>query len=613
MLNTSSNNDNTQLLENLRLFITNTQEKILTEQERVKKLHQSLANLRSPSPVDFENRRNTEKRAQELEQIYGSPFFTKCVLVYPEENKIQTLFFGKHQFSSEDIFSWVAPIASIRFEQPGNISYTRPDGEVVHAKLVDKEQYMIVDGKVIFFAKETENSPRQLIHHDYFSSRKGTFELPEIVAVMEKAQDAVIRAHHAGSFVISGPAGSGKTTLAFHRIAYLLQSPDTMELYSPRSVVIFVQDASAKDYFSHLLPNLGINNVKIVTFFEWASDILQLSDVQFVQHFGNNDTQRNLYEFEKIRILRALGVEKFNSNIFSLLQSIYSKHFSKEFNQLFSEQKKVSALDRIDITIALIIYLKTYKKFETIRTFNVIDKTGVLKKKQGKNLIEYSLMLIDEFQNYLPEQLSLLNQCLRKDTKSMIYVGDINQQIRLGTIRSFEQIDEKLTPDRNVILHKVYRNTKQILQYIGELGYKIEIPQNIKEGPIVVEKIITNKDEVYQYVQNLILNNPDKSIGVLSKNIEGIEFLKGRLPTDKKVHICTIIESQGVEFDLVCIVGEWKELFKLEDAHTLSLDFILEKKRIHQDLLYVALTRASEEMHIIGDSLLSESIVHSRA
>ena len=159
MLNASSNNDNDELLEDLRLFITNIQGKILTEQERVGKTIASLANLRSPSPVDFENRRNTEKREEELEQLYGSPFFTKCVLAHPKENKTQTLFFSKHQFSTEDIFSWVAPIASIRFEQPGDISYTRPDGEVVQTKLVEKEQYMIVDGKVIFFAKETENSP----------------------------------------------------------------------------------------------------------------------------------------------------------------------------------------------------------------------------------------------------------------------------------------------------------------------------------------------------------------------------------------------------------------------------------------------------------------------
>lgn len=601
-------NQNKVLLEELRLYIANIRGKILTEQERVGKNIVSLTQLRSPSPVDFQVKRNAEKREQELEQIYGSPFFTKCILVYPEENKTQTLFFGKHQFSSEDIFSWVAPIASIRFEQPGDISYTRPDGEVVHAKLIDKEQYMIVDGKVIFFAKETENSPRQLIHHDYFSSRKGTFELPEIVAIMEKAQDAVIRAHHAGSFAISGPAGSGKTTLAFHRIAYLLQSPDTMELYSERSVVIFVQDRGAKDYFSHLLPNLGINDVKIVTYFEWASEILELSDIQFVPHFGHDDVQKDLYEFEKIKILRSLQKEKFNTNIFSLLRKIYSKHLSKEFNELFLEQNKAMVLDRIDITIALLFYYETFGKFETVRTFNVIAKNGEMQKKKEKNLIQYSLMLIDEFQNYLPEQLSLLNHCLRQDTKSIIYVGDINQQVRLGTIRSFEQIGEKITDERNVVLHKVYRNTKQILQYISGLGYKVDIPSNIKEGPAVIEKIITSQDEIFQYVQNLTSRNSDKSIGILSNDVESIEFLKRVLSTDKKVHVSTIIESQGVEFDIVCIIGEWEQLFELGDIDTLSPDFILEKKRMHKDLLYVALTRASEEIHVLGGSLLSEGI-----
>ena len=49
---------------------------------------------------------------------------------------------------------------------------------------------------------------------------------------MEKAQDQVIRAHHAGPLVISGPAGSGKTTLALHRVAFLTQSPETMAVTS---------------------------------------------------------------------------------------------------------------------------------------------------------------------------------------------------------------------------------------------------------------------------------------------------------------------------------------------------------------------------------------------
>ncbi len=608
---TSSSKEPSVLLDELRSFIAGVRKKILIEEESVKEHVKTLGNIRAPRPVDLEITRITIKRARELEQIYDSPFFTKCVLVYPGEAETQTVFFGKYQFSSESIYSWVAPIASIRFEQPGEISYVRPNGDIIVATLIDKEQYMIVDGAVLYFSKESIDSPRTLIHHEYFSARKNLFELPEIVAIMEKAQDTVIRAHHKGPFVISGPAGSGKTTLAFHRIAYLLQSPDTTELYPERSVAIFVQDAGAKDYFSHLLPSLGINNVKIVTFFEWASRILPLSDIRLVPNFGKSDTQKDLYEFEKIKILRALSNEKYNTNIFSLLRRIYNKHFSTEFKALLLEQEKAMVLDRIDVTILLRLFLNTFGKFEVVRTYNIIDKHGEWKKKTEKKLLTYSLMLIDEFQNYLPEQLTLLNRCLKEETKALIYVGDINQQIRLGTIRSFEEIGERITEERNVVLHKVYRNTKQILRYIAELGYAVEVPMGIKEGPSVAEKILATEGEILQYVQKLILNNPEKSIGVLCKDTEVIARLKESLLPEKRVHVCTITESQGVEFDVVCLIGSWHEIFTLDNVETLSPEFVIEKKRMLKDLLYVALTRAAEELHVVGDTHLRECISDS--
>lgn len=608
MPRSASPKDPSVLLEELRSFIASVRKKILTEQEIVSERVRTLGMIRIPKPVDLEITRITMKRARELEQVYGSPFFTKCVLLYPGETATQTVFFGKYQFSSEDIYSWVAPIASIRFEQPGDIAYTRPNGEVVRAKLIDKEQYMIVDGAVIYFAKESAGVPRTLIHHEYFSARKNAFELPEIVAIMEKAQDTVIRADHKGPFVISGPAGSGKTTLAFHRIAYLLQSPDTTELYPERSVAIFVQDSGAKDYFSHLLPSLGINNVKIVTFFEWAVEILPLADIGSVSAFGHDDGERDLYEYEKIKILRKLSSEKYHPNIFALLEKIYDKHFSAEFKELFAEQKKAMVLDRIDITILLHLYLKKFGKFESVRTYNIINKNGEWKKKTERKLITYPLMLVDEFQNYLPEQLTLLNHCLHEDTGSMIYVGDINQQIRLGTIRSFEEIGEKITDERNVVLHKVYRNTKQILRYIEGLGYKVDIPAQIKEGPAVTEKVMTTKSEIFQYVQDLILRNPEKSIGILSKDAAVVESMNKSLGGDDHVHVRTIIGSQGIEFDVVCIIGSWKEMFSFTAAETISPEFVAEKKRMQRDLLYVALTRAAEELYIIGDSYLNESI-----
>ena len=86
-----------------------------------------------------------------------------------------------------------------------------------------------------------------------YARMKGFFVLPEIVSQMEKTQDIVIRACYKNPLLISGPAGSGKTTLALHRIAYLLQAPDTNIIYDTDPAVVFVQDDKTKEYFSKIM------------------------------------------------------------------------------------------------------------------------------------------------------------------------------------------------------------------------------------------------------------------------------------------------------------------------------------------------------------------------
>ncbi len=184
-------------------------------------------------------RGNAYKRITELTHLESSPYFTKIEIIN-EAGKEQKYFFAKHEFSEQSIYSWVAPISAIRFENPGKTSYKLPNGAIKMIDITEKETYMIVDGKVLLFSLETKDKPRELIYQEYFTKQKSEFILPEIVAQMEKAQDQVIRAHHKGPLVISGPAGSGKTTLALHRVAYLTQVPDTALLYPPESIIVFV-------------------------------------------------------------------------------------------------------------------------------------------------------------------------------------------------------------------------------------------------------------------------------------------------------------------------------------------------------------------------------------
>ncbi len=182
------------------------------------------------------------------------------------------------------------------------------------------------------------------------------------------------------------------------------------------------------------------------------------------------------------------------------------------------------------------------------------------------------------------------------------------QQVLSGTLRSWKDIGVTIDSEREVRLHKVYRNTKEILEYIKKLGYSVEIPEGIKSGPAVTENILTSTQKTIDYVQNKV-NATDGTVGIIGKNKEDIEPFQAFFADNKKVHVTTMAQSQGVEFDIVCLVGIKKEMFSTEHLAAFPADFIAEKKKIQKDLLYVALTRAISELHIIGTSTLTDILI----
>jgi DNA helicase IV len=596
-----------KLLKQVKSHIDFVRQKIQDKLEIVKVVaNQSLKELSKLSAQDqaiyMNGRGNAYKRIAELEHLNSSPYFMKTEII-DESGKDKEYFFAKHEFSKQSIYSWVAPVSVIRFENPGKTSYRLPNGKIRTVTIKQKETYMIVDGKVLLFALETQEKARELIYQEHFTKQKSEFILPEIVAQMEKAQDQVIRAGHKGPLVISGPAGSGKTTLALHRVAYLTQVPDTALIYKSDSILVLVQDNGTKNYFSTLLPSLGINDVKITTFSEWALKVLNIENYFYIERYGENEEEKDLYEYQKLKALRETSIPAWSKNIFTTLNSKYSEYFSDSNLRLFNEQKKERKLDRFDLVILLKSYLKKYEKFEIKREYQTFVKNKLTRKIE-KTEVLYSLMIVDEFQNYLPEQIQILKNCLNQKKQSVVYVGDMAQQVKLGTIRDWKEVKEVISPDRNIKLKKVYRNTRNILSFIKSLGYVVELPIGLKEGPVVVEKIINTVEEEIRHIKEIIPKYTKGTIGILAKEETYLENFKKEFTDMKNIHVLTMNEAQGVEFDLVCLVGIKKESFVTHNVDVSPLH-IEEKKRIQKDLLYVALTRAITELHILGIEKLS--------
>jgi len=581
----------TQAIENNRSTFTRSGEQMRGMERHDKMLYMSM-------------KQTSEERIVEYAKLQQSPFFLKCELELEDSKKRVTAYIGKYSFVQEQIFSWVSPVAMVRFDQPGQVTYKLANGEERRATMLTKEQYLIVDGNVLFYATESLGQPRELVHQEHVARKTG-FVLPEIVAQMERAQDAVIRAHHVGPLVISGPAGSGKTTLALHRVAYLAQSPDTAPWYSGGKTIVFVQDRGTQDYFAALLPELGITNTTFVTFSEWALQLLSLREYRFTTRYGDTELARDAYEFAKLQAMRSGTLPKFGKDPYETLHALYGKHLGVTEQELFRKQQAEKMLDRFDLTVLLMALVKTNKRFAMKYDLNLSRHGGKIKKKTETWEISYNLIVVDEFQNYLPEQLTLLKRCVEPERQTMLYVGDMGQQINLGTIRSWDEAGETITKERQVVLEKVYRNTKKILEYIGSLGYRVQIPAELREGVPVQEKIMATKQEEITYVREILEKQPEGSLGVLATVGTYLEEFKDVFSEDKRVHILTMAEAQGVEFETVCLVGIEQDMFSVEYARELPDEFRTTKQRIYKDLLYVALTRAMNELHVLGRVSLS--------
>ncbi len=533
---------------------------------------------------------HVKQRVTELKVLKSSPYFVSCE-VELDGNDRQEIYFAKFNFSENDIFSWIAPAASIRFASPGEIMYRLPNGVRKYGKLYRKDQFMITDGKIIFMARESLGSPRQLIHQEHLSRSKDTFALPEIVEQMEQKQDEVIRADFRGSYLISGPAGSGKTTLALHRAAYLALSPDTSAFFPSTSIIVFVHDNSTKQYFSSLLPQLGINHAEITIFSDWAMNILKLSDFQFVYRYGENEEEKDKLEYHKNKILKS---GNFAITRIEEISALYSKYLDAQMLALFRKQQNKKFLDRFDLSILLLAHINTNKGLKTLKTFITKDKQGREIIKRELRPLEYSLIIIDEAENYLKEQIEMIKSCADKK-QAVLYVGDLAQQTKLGTIKDWQEVGESFSGDRKVELFRVYRNTREILEFIRSDGYAVSIPNEIKSGEVVTLKLITKKTEEEKYIEALIENNKNLILGIIHMDSNYLRSYQEKYQGNPKIKVLSIDEAQGVEFDVVIFLDYTKSI----DYSKYETELAKEKERVLRDLRYVAMTRAMSKLYVL--------------
>ena len=214
-------------------------------------------------------------RIRNLQHLADSAYFARVDFTEEGEDETERIYIGRHTLYDEKdrtpmIYDWRAPISSIfyRFER-GPVRFDAPAGEV-RGVVSLKRQYEIRKGELLYFfdadVQISDDFLRRMLSENT-SSRMKT-----IVETIQKEQDVVIRDSASDLLIVQGVAGSGKTSIALHRVAYLMYEGLQNRL-NASDIVILSPNTLFESYISGVLPELGEQNITTLEFEEIAKKI----------------------------------------------------------------------------------------------------------------------------------------------------------------------------------------------------------------------------------------------------------------------------------------------------------------------------------------------------
>src|SRR5688572_12403846 len=212
-------------------------------------------------------------RKRKLMKLVQSPYFGRIDFVV--NGSTTRIYIGIYSFADASmranlIYDWRAPISSMFYDfELGKAWYKTPSGQI-EGEIVLKRQYKITQGKMEFMIENAVSIYDDVLQKEL--SKSSDDKMKNIVATIQRDQNAVIRNESARVMIIQGVAGSGKTSIALHRIAFLLyRFRDTI---ASKDILIISPNKVFADYISNVLPELGEEQIPEMGIDELAAELL---------------------------------------------------------------------------------------------------------------------------------------------------------------------------------------------------------------------------------------------------------------------------------------------------------------------------------------------------
>lgn len=260
--------------------------------------------------IDYEEE---EHKILLLEKMIKSPYFARIDFKFDDEDEFEKIYIGrsslrKNSYQEMYVYDWRSPIASVFYRfMTGEAFYDAPCGRVT-GELNLKRQYEIKNGILEYFfdsdVQIVDEFLRQLL------SQNTTAKMKAIVETIQHEQDVVIRDMENDLLMVQGVAGSGKTSIALHRAAYLMYQGLQTKL-SANNIMIISPNSIFEQYISNVLPELGEDNVISSVFEDILSELLNGRKIQ-----SRNDFLENLIVNSKYKGISRNSIEFKTSSFF---------------------------------------------------------------------------------------------------------------------------------------------------------------------------------------------------------------------------------------------------------------------------------------------------------
>ena len=509
------------------------------------------------------------KMKQRFKNMLDSPYFGRVDFQYEGEDEPETFYIGIGNFAEETgrtplIYDWRAPVSGLFYDfDKGEASYQAPGG-LMEGEITSKWQYKIRKGKMVYGFESDMKIDDDILKAELGAN--GDVQLKNIIRTIQKEQNAIIRNTKDRILVIQGVAGSGKTSVALHRIAYLLYH-DRKNLKSS-NILILSPNGVFSDYISHILPELGEENIQEMSFDLFAYQELRDTAADCEDKYdmieqamkdptvGERCREKQSGEFldQMEEFLLILEDELMNfTNVEYRHYQIPSSRIIELFYEKFLD---VPLLSRMEAVMEYLLdeyetltgrdlseeerpvfqekFLKMYETRDLHRIYSrFLEYAGYAPLPQSsweQRLLAYEdvypmlymkykllrpgnrrnikHLVIDEMQDYSRMQYLILAKLF---PCKMTILGDKAQTMdeKMQDVTRF--LPKVLGKDIRIIqINKSYRNTVEIAEYAGKLAGMTDMELFERHGKPVEEKKIVNREEALEKIrQNLKLGEEE--------------------------------------------------------------------------------------------------------